>query len=431
MQSNEDDTESSAGENGLLTQSRRGMLKLTGGGLGAMAVGGTLVGSASAETADGNCVQVDFVTGTSEISDLNSSTYTENDRLIEAQWAETVNNTTEGETVTRTPSSTNCDINVTDSVSINFTDETASVTYDLSNCSGGGQDLLLVSYESPCNGAAGSGGTWDPANADQQAVFDTASVSGQTGTGNTLTVDVPPLPAGVPNRSAAEAYFTFDGTTLTNCITGVDATVVGSPTKNQSGVNANTNNAWDFAIDGDTDTLGDGAESGQNLPIYGDQVTIAGWFRYTDYDDFGRIIEAEDGVDQNNKKFEIIFRPRSEGENLINLYTGNYNSGGDSPAIGPLSTGTWYFVAATTDGSDASDAAALYVYDQNGQVNKVTVVDNRGESGVDPGDPRGEPAKLGMMAGGNREVDGRMDEAYAFSTHFTDSEIQTLYDNSF
>jgi hypothetical protein len=73
--SHETESTEAKDESGGLMPSRRGVMKLTGGGLGAMAVGGSLLGTASA--ADGNdinCVQVDFVTGSTAL-DLDSSTY--------------------------------------------------------------------------------------------------------------------------------------------------------------------------------------------------------------------------------------------------------------------------------------------------------------------------------------------------------------------
>ena len=151
-------------------------------------------------------MQADFVTGTSQINDLSSAKYNDGDRLIEAQWAETVNNDTEGEETNRS-ANTDCTVTVDSSVSIDFSNNTASVTYTVTNCGGNNQDLMLVSYESPCNNAAGSGGKWDPSNADQQEVFDTNKQSGVGNVTNTITVDVPPLTAGAPQRSNAEAYY--------------------------------------------------------------------------------------------------------------------------------------------------------------------------------------------------------------------------------
>lgn len=171
----------------LLDSTRRGALKLAGAGIGAVSAGGTLLGSATAETSDGDCVQIDFVTGTNEITDLSTGTYSDSSRLLAYQWAETVNNNTTGESGNRTSTTDTCTID-TGGPTIDFAAGTASVSYTLSSC-GGDQDLLLVSYRSPCNGDASNPG-WDPANAGQQTVYDTATATTQSD--GSLTVDLPP-----------------------------------------------------------------------------------------------------------------------------------------------------------------------------------------------------------------------------------------------
>jgi hypothetical protein len=400
------------------------MLKLTGGGLGAMAVGGTLVGSASAETADGNCVQIDFVTGTSEISDLSSSTYSGTGRLIAHQWGEMVDNNTAGESGDRTPKSDTCDIDVSSGdPTIDFSAETATVNYQLSNC-GGDQDLLLVSYESPCNGAAGSGGQWDPANAGQQAVFDTATATTQSD--GSLTVDVPPLPAGVPQRSNAEAYYPFDGTAGTNCITGVDGndqpgSTTETPTKNVSGVSSATNNAWEFSQDGttsDRQNIEDGFISGGNLPLNGSGVTVAAWFRYSTHEPYSRFYQV--GGDMStpgaNDAWELIFQDETSYPRVVT------NNGGDVEFTNlTLSTDTWYFVVTVLDG----DNGTLYIYDQNGQQ-----ISGSPASASLPRNTGGD-YPLVLMSADDAETTGRMEEVFAFSTALSASEVGTLYTNSF
>jgi hypothetical protein len=173
----------------LLDSTRRGALKLAGAGIGAVSVGGTLLGSATAATTDGDCVQVDFVTGTSEITDLSTGTYSDSGRLLAYQWAETVNNDTTGESGNRTSKTDSCTINAS-GPTIDFAAGTASVDYTLSSCNGD-QDLLLVSYRSSCNGDASNPG-WDPANADQQTVYDTATATTQSD--GSLTVDLDGIP---------------------------------------------------------------------------------------------------------------------------------------------------------------------------------------------------------------------------------------------
>jgi hypothetical protein len=214
------------------------------------------------------------------------------------------------------------------------------------------------------------------------------------------------------------AYYPFDGTAGTNCVTGVDANVVGSPTTGVSGVSANTNDAWEFVGDGGSgdDSITDAVESSQDLPINGQEATIAGWFRHESHpentEEFARILSVDNGVDTNDNNYSILFRGGTS--NAINLYVGT-----DTANIS-VSPGTWYFVAATVDGSTGT----LYVYDTNGELSA---------SPVSNSDTRSQTAgeKLCMMAGDAREVDGRMDEVFAFSTALSASEVDALYDNSF
>ena len=417
--SNESQSAESTPSEGVLTQSRRGMMKLAGGGLGAMAVGGTLVGSATAETADGNCVQVDFVTGTTELSDLSSSTYSDDGRLIKAQWGETVDNETEGETTTRTPSSTFCDITVDSGPTIDFSAETATVNYSLSNC-GGAQDLLLVSYESPCNGAAASGGTWDPTNAGQQTVFDTDKVTTQTD--GSLTVDVPPLPAGVPQRGNAVGYVPLDGSSLPakNCITAADVTVPsdkGTPSPGGTGVSSNTNDAFSFDLSTD-DTLGT-----DSLPINDTQATVGAWFRFSSRDDFTRPYEARDGI-QTDGAWLVIFNGANDDIGLVVPGQSNITTYSSSELIS-LSPDKWYFIVTVLEDFDNS---RLTVYDESGLVDSVdysgTRTDNRSGSTSKPLD------MMGTVTEG-RSITGRMDEVFVYSTALTPSEVDTLYNNSF
>jgi hypothetical protein len=411
----ENSTDESDEEAELFGWSRRTLLQTAGASAGGLLAGGSLLGSATAETADGNCVQVDLVTGTSEISDLSSSTYAGNGRLIEAQWAETVDNDTEGETTTRS-ASTNCgSVSVTSSVSIDFSAETASVTFDVSNCAGNTEDLLLVSYESPCNGAAASGGRWDPANAGQQTVFDIASTSVGNTTDKTLVVDVPPLAAGVPRRSSVEAYYPLDNDAGKNCITGNSITKVDGNTSidtSASGAVANTNGAFDLKnVDDGSDN--DGLVSNGSLPLNGDGATVAGWFNFDSHDGFGRVFQvggsfsssAGDGYD-----VELV-----DDTNAKLVTFGGFTEAGKIP----VSPNTWYFFAAVVDGPNGN--IRLQIFDTSGELadSPKTGSDGRSRSSVN---------KFLHLGGGDGSyVDGTFDEIFAFSEALTENDVLSLY----
>jgi len=412
------DSEDEAG--GLFSINRRNTMKAAGASAGAMVGGSTLLGSATAETAGGNCVQVDFVTGTSAINDLSSTTYVDNSRLIEAQWAEMVDNDVEGEKTTRT-ASTNCgSVTVTSSVSIEFSNDTADVTFDVQNCGGNTEDLLLVSYESPCNGAAGSGGQWDPANADQQSVFDTASASGLgNSTGNTLTVDVPPLRAGVPQRGNAVIYRPFDTTDGINCIEGSGSVVGendngGSINKSASGVNASTNDAFDL-------TPQYGLYSDQGYPINGSNATIACWFNFeTPLTDFCRILQVGGtNSDHPTDGYDV----EMDGSNNPKLVPWSNDTIGDTATVSGTSSGNWYFVVVAA--GDASSEIRMHVFDTNSELSgsPVSVSDaGRGQTGNE---------FLQIGAGDGNYFNGRIEEIYGFSTALTSNEVDSLYNNSF
>ena len=410
-------------EAGLFEGSRRTFLKAAGASVGGLLAGGSLVGSASAETADGNCVQVDFVTGTTEISDLSSSTYSDNGRLIKAQWGETVDNDTQGETTTRTPSSPTCDITVDSGPTIDFSAETATVNFSLSNC-GGDQDLLLVSYESPCNGAAASGGTWDPTNAGQQVVFDTASVSTQSA--GSLTVDVPPLPVGVPQRSSVEAYHPLDTSDGTNCRTG---SPIGKNDNGDgsisvvSGVSSNTTNQA-FDLDSSSPDGLFSPNTGAGHPINGSGGTVATWFNFDSHDDFARVLQVggSNSDSPGNGGYSIEFEGSTNQLKIVVWDDGD--NAFFTISNTSISSGNWYFVVAVV--GDSNTEARLHVFEQgSGELTESPITTDdapRTESGNE---------YLQVGAGDGNYTDGRFDEVYAFSTALTRSEVTSLYNASF
>jgi len=395
--------------------SRRGMLKLTGGGLGAMATGGTLLGSASAATAGDNCVQADFVTGTSPINDLSTTQYVDNSRLIEAQWGEAVNHDEEGEETTRS-ANTDCGSVSTNTggVAINTNNYTAEVTFSLSNCGGNTEDLLLVSYESPCNGAASNGGQWDPSNADQQSVFDTESVSGLGDTTDrTLTVDVPPLTANAPQRSNAEAYFSLDQSSLpaTNELNGTDTTTVGDPTPGASGAGEQTGTAFDF--DGTGDAL--------NYPSQG--IDYSGSSDWTT-----SLWINPDSIPGGGSV--TLWRPRaynmwfalyadSEPEDGITLGEYDGSTKTNTLSAGTPATDAWTHVTVVYD-TNASDQYKIYF-------------DGTQEASGNIGDPAGKGNKNmigGMTNGGTDYFDGQIDEVYIYSAALSSTEVSELYNTA-
>jgi hypothetical protein len=428
---------------GLFSIDRRNVMKAAGASAGALVGGGTLLGSATAATADGNCVQVDFVTGTNPESDLSTTTYSDNGRLIQTKWGETVDNDIENanETVDRTSKNDTCTVDTSSDLSIDFTSATASVDYTLSNC-GGDQDLLLVSYESPCNGAAGSGGQWDPTNADQQTVFDTDTTTTQSD--GTLTVDVPPLPEGVPQRSNVELYHPLDDDAGTNCITGDPIKKVspdGTLDTSADGVSANTNTAFDLKnIDdgtgGNQDDYLRSPESGGH-DINGTNATIAFWFNWDTMEngvfqvggDFQQPPTAGCSVEDADNKTGLKLVGWSENADGSASFSGSCTYGNDSNEddLGP---GNWYFLVVTvgqSGGANGDPGYRLHVFDTNGELSNSPAThsgDNRDSSAS-------APLFVAMRGQYDKQFDGRVDEIYGFSTALTENEVTALYNNSF
>lgn len=404
-----DDSDST--NDGLLDINRRSVMKVAGASAGAVVGGGTLIGSATAETSDGNCVQIDFVTGTSAISDLSSSTYSGTNRLVAYKWGNAVGASDTGESGDRTPFNDTCDIDVTGGNPLfNGTSMYAVVNYQLSNC-GGDQDLLLVSYESPCNGSPSNPG-WDPANADQQEVFDTATATTQSD--GQLTVDIPPLPAGVPQRDQAVAYYPLDTAAGTDCIdnTGLSKNNVsgGSLNTGASGVSANTNNAFDLTPDYEL-------KSGSNLSLNGTSGTVASWFNI-DSSGFQRVLQVGGSRGSTPTNGYDLFL---NGQN--DLFLG-LKSNGSNTGFGnfTLSTDTWYFAVAVV--GDSSDEARLHVFTKSKELAGSPKTASDTNRNVD------DPKPLFIGSGANY-FDGQIDEVFGFATALTTSEVTDLYNNSF
>jgi hypothetical protein len=386
-------------DSGVLNTGRRTLLKAASASAGALVTGGTVLGSVTAATtsADGDCVQVDFVTGTI-VNDVDTDAYADQDRLIEAQWGETINNETEGESTTRTPSSTDCDITVTSGVSIDFGAETASVSYDLTNCSGGGQDLMLVSYETPCNGAAATGGAWDPANADKQTLFDFDMVTGASSSG-TLEVEVP--------GEDLIAYYPLDdaingGGTAVDAANANDATISGTPLVPAP---RRTFDAYDF----------DGSDDYIDLPGFtpggDDSVSVAMWVNADELSGQEEFIFWGDGPPQ----FEFWY----EGGLKFIYYDGNNGFGiTDGPT---LNTGQWYHLAGTYD--DSTGDWALYV--DGSQVAGPTD-DTIGSTSTKDVGFNGDNTRIGRHPSVGRRYAGDIDEVRFYDRALSGSEVSDL-----
>jgi len=206
-----------------------------------------------------------------------------------------------------------------------------------------------------------------------------------------------------------KAYYSLDGSTATNAFTGIDASVTGSPSSGAVGINGT---AFDFGRGANVDSA---LSSGTSLPINGEGFTVAGWLNYDSHEGAGRFLQL--GGTPSSLPSDGFSLEMGQDD----IYPVAWN--GFSADIGgtsiELSSGTWYFIALAVNGNDFR----LHVYDQSSELGSspqtYTLV--RGQSGSED---------LNMMAGDDSEVEGRLDEVYAYARQFSQSEVDTLYNDS-
>ena len=397
-------------ESGGLMPSRRGVMKLTGGGLGAMAAGGSLLGTASA--AGGNdidCVQVDFVTGSTAL-DLDSSTYSgsSNRELVAYQWGEFAGSTdTTGEGQDRSTKTDNCTVGTTNAgdPTIDFNNGTASVDYEVTNCGGNTQDVMLVSYESSCNGA--SGGQFDPTNTRDQIVFDTDTDTVNGNDSGTLTVNIPP--------DGRVAHYRFDDPTPLADVSG------GNDILSNNGATFTSNggfyrDAYDF----------DGTDDNMTFPVVSADYSGSGDFTTSMWFNLDSL-PSSDGSGAY-----LFWHPRRDSDVWLGIDDGGAGVGGDkiiyntfgssgnqaiNSGVTP-STGQWTHVAIVSDTSEAGGAGQYKIY-VNGTLESQTDLQN-------PNNPD-QPNRIGAQEFvGRWYLDGRLDDIRMYDRALSTSEIEPL-----
>lgn len=212
-------------------------------------------------------------------------------------------------------------------------------------------------------------------------------------------------------QSDLKAYYSLDGSTATNAVTGVDATETESPTTGVTGIK---DKAFSFTTEN-----GGGLESGEKLRMNSSELTAAGWLYYRGSDGPGRFLQLGGGTGGFSNPTDGFSVNIGSGDDIYPVaWNGGSTDTGTQGTI-VLSTNTWYFIALTANGDDFT----LYVYDQNGELSASPLNDtlDRGLSGTET---------LNMMAGDVADVDGRLDEVYGYSRELSASEIDTLYTDS-
>jgi hypothetical protein len=417
---------------GLFGIDRRSVMKAAGASAGALFGGSTVIGSAVALTGSEDCFQVDLVQNdSSDIKDPvdDANKYNDEGRLISWQWGNWVDDNVDvGEDKDNIGTySQACDVSVNSDISFDYTSNKADVTVDVSNCSNTVTEttLALLCYRAPCGDP--NNPTWE---GNTQPLFaETQQTISESDPARTLTVDIPPLPEGVPQRSSAEAYWPLDviGTTNSqNRITGNeigtnDGDTTISSTSNTPG---DTGSAYDLNNDTSTDTLFDQ----DSLSINNSQATIAAWFNYdsSGTDDFGRILQVGGTatLDQTYNTTGGYNIEIDDKNSRLNMSVWNDANQADNAFYDTesINQNNWYFVVGVLDNS--INTFRLHVFDTSGELSGSPVY------GDDISRKVGGPVNLDIMGGNSLYVDGQVDEVYGFDAAFTRSQVTSLYNAS-
>jgi hypothetical protein len=229
---------------------------------------------------------------------------------------------------------------------------------------------------------------------------------------------------GVP-ADGIEAYFSFDGDTATNPITGTEASVTGEPATDATGI---VNGAWGFTQSGDAASTTDAVTSGETLPLNGETATVGAWVNFTDHESYGRFYQVGGSVSgsatvgEDSNGYEVIFHGETDAANDLLVADGNGRVFGDDTGLfSDLSAETWYLVVLVRDGGEYR----LHVFDETGEL------DSSPETvASDSAPPTTDSEPLIMMSGDDSETVGRMDEVYAYSRALSEGEVMNLYDNA-
>jgi hypothetical protein len=363
---------------------RRPFLKLLGAGAGAALLGNTLVERASAADGDHEGVQVDFVTGFAPNEDLSATTYSSEGRLVNWEWGERYGNT--GEDMNKEPKSATCDVTTDSGVEFDFSNNAATVNYNLSACGGSDQDLLLVSYDSPISDRNNPG--WDPATASDQSIYDYAYVSTQSD--GSLTVDVPAtdVPTSVTNHWRVNEG---SGLTLGDAVGSLDATA-SSP----------TNLSWNTEAGLDGAHLQSSADTASGADLGSDSTTALSHFLAGD-GTIGARVYLESGELSSRR---AIFSSGSNADNHVYLGTAgngselNFSVSANCCSLAvdlnfgssAFTEGTWHSVVVTAERNGTDDADVTAYIDGTqvatttyGATNSSANLTNSAQIGTDPG----------------------------------------------
>lgn len=244
------------------------------------------------------------------------------------------------------------------------------------------------------------------------ASYATNTDSTETQFSRSITVFDP----GVP-QDGLEAYYSLDGDTATNAVTGADALENGSPTPGAEGI---VGNGFSFepagTSGGGSPAENDGLQSAEGLPLNDGAGAVGAWVNVTDHDDYGRLYQVGGAFnDVPESGWQTRFDQANDSILIETRDGGNVSQIATTP---PLDTDTWYYVVTVMQESEGR----IHLFDQNGELSGSPWTGDPATWATSGSDP------LFMMTGGFDEgTNGTMDEVRGYSRALTETEILELY----
>jgi hypothetical protein len=261
-----------------------------------------------------------------------------------------------------------------------------------------------------------------PADADAGVTL-TGSVSYATNTDSTeteFTQSITVFDPGEVPQDGLEAYYSLDGDTATNAVTGTDAIENGSPTPGAEGI---VGDGFSFEPAGttgpDDPAENDGLQSGENLPLNDAEGTIGAWINVAGHDDYGRLYQVGGAFGTvPDSGWQTRF---DQANDTVLIET---RDGADTSEIAttpPLDTDTWYYVVTVMQAGEGR----IHLFDQDGELSGSPWTGDPAAWATSGSDP------LFLMTGGYDEgTNGIMDEVRGYSRALTETEVLELYTGS-
>jgi len=233
----------------------------------------------------------------------------------------------------------------------------------------------------------------------------------------TQTVEITVFEPGNVPEDGLEAYYSLDGSTPTNAVTGTDATIEGEPTTGADGV---VNSAFEFTQNNDRSSVADALVT-EDLPVNGEGATVGAWVNVTGHEDYSKIYQIGGSIGGfPTDGWDLEFNENTNGVWAVSWQADQEAAIRATGTQTSLSLDTWYFLVVVVDGDDVR----VHAFDQSGEL------DASPSSGQFSPRGRTDGAPLHLMAGVGDDTAGRMDEVRAYSRALSEAEVTALYGGS-